>query len=150
MGRFRVQRVYQEAMLLAWQFGVVDYDDEDGRWVHILEFPLPTGWDREKTGLLLMLPDGYPHVPPNGFYIDRFLRTRSGRRVEHYFEEQGGYNPYAEKGWGWFCIHLGRRAWRPAGDVRRGDNLFKLTALIRAALTEVVVREGGISWRNIS
>ncbi len=137
MSRSRTQRVYQEALLLAQQFGVVDYDDEDGRWVYILHFPLPAGWDRQTTGLLLVLPGDYPHVPPDGFYIDRFLRTRSGQRVDHYFEERERYNPYADKGWGWFCIHLHRGAWRPTSDVLHGDNLLKLAALIRAILTEV-------------
>jgi hypothetical protein len=143
----RVRRVYQEAVLLARQFGVVDYDDEDGRWVSIERFPLPAGWDRRATGLLLVLSKEYPHVPPDGFYIDRFIRTRSGRCVDHYFEERDRLNPYADRGWGWFCIHLTRRAWRPTCDVVHGDNLFKLTVLIRAALTEVAVREGEISWR---
>lgn len=137
MNRSRVQRVYQEALLLARHFGVVDYDDEDGLWVHIPCFPLPVGWDRQTTGLLLELPGGYPHVPPNGFYIDRLLRTASGRQVSHYFEERGRFNPYADKGWGWFCIHLERGSWRPTGSVLHGDNLLKLTALIRAILTEV-------------
>jgi len=136
MGYSRVERVYQEADLLARQYGVADYDDEDGRWVHVLYFPLPAGWDRRTTGLLLELPDGYPHVPPEGFYIDRFLRTRSGQQVDHYFEERGHYNPYADKGWGWFCIHLERGAWRPTADVLGGDNLYRLTVLIRAILTE--------------
>jgi hypothetical protein len=137
MSHFRVQRVYQEALLLARQFGVVDYDDEDGLWVHIPHFPLPAGWDRRTTGLLLVLPNGYPHVPPDGFYMDRFLRTHSERRVDHYFEVRGDYNPYADKGWGWFCIHLGRVSWRPTDSVLHGDNLLRLTALIRAILTEV-------------
>jgi hypothetical protein len=140
MSHSRLQRVYQEALLLARQFGVVDYDDEDGRWVQIPRFPLPLGWDRRTTGLLLVLPSGYPHVPPDGFYIDRFLRTRNGQRVEHYFEREGSHNPYTDQGWGWFCIHLDRGAWRPTGDVFHGDNLLKLTALIRAILTEVAAR----------
>jgi hypothetical protein len=137
MSHFRVRRVYQEALLLAQEFGVVDYDDEDGRWVHIPHFPLPVGWDRQYTGLLLELPSGYPHIPPDGFFIDRFLRTAAGLRVEHYFEERGSYNPHADKGWGWFCIHLDRRAWQPMSDVYQGDNLLKLAALIRAILTEI-------------
>lgn len=140
MSHSQVQRVYQEALLLARQFGVVDYDDEDGRWVYIPHFPLPVGWDRRTTGLLLVLPSGYPHMPPDGFYIDRFLRTRNGQQVDHYFEERSRHNPYAGKGWGWFCIHLDRGAWRPTGDVLHGDNLLKLTALIRAILTEVAAR----------
>ena len=73
MSHSRVERVFQEVVLLAQQFKVVDYDEEDGRWIHVLKFPLPAGWDRPTTGLLLILPNGYPHVPPNGFYIDRFF-----------------------------------------------------------------------------
>jgi hypothetical protein len=143
MSYSRMQRVYQEVLLLAQQFGVVDYDNEDGRWIHIPDFELPVGWDQQKTGLLLVLPSGYPHVPPNGFYIDRFLRTCDGHRVSHYFEEQGDYNPYADRGWGWFCIHLDQGAWRPTSDVLCGDNLLKLAALIRAILTEVAARHAG-------
>ena len=137
MAHARAQRICQEAMILAKQFGIVDCDDEDGRWVYIPHFQLPAGWDRSATGLLLVLPSGYPHVPPDGFYIDRFLRTRKGRRVDHYFEERSDYNPYADRGWGWFCIHLDRGGWRPTSDVHLGDNLLKLTALVRAILTEV-------------
>jgi hypothetical protein len=140
MSHGQAQRVYREAVLMARQFGTVEYDDEDGRWVHIPRFPLPEGWDRATTALMLVLPSGYPHVPPNGFYIDRFLRTQRGRRIDHYFEERGGYNPYADKGWGWFCIHLRQRAWRPTGNVVGGDNLLKLTLLIGAILMEAVAR----------
>ena len=138
MSPSRLRRVYQEVLLLAEQYGVIDYDDEDGDWVHIPYFALPAGWDRQTTGLLIKLPRGYPHVPPDGFHIDRYLRTQDGRRVEHYFEEQGGYNPYADRGWGWFCIHLNQGRWRPTSDVGQGDNLLRLTALIRAILTESV------------
>ncbi len=135
---FRMQRIFQEALLLARQFGEVDYDEEEGCWVYIPNFGLPVGWDRPQTGLLLALPSSYPHIPPNGFYVDRFLRSSDGRRMDHYFEERSIHNPYADQGWGWFCIHLGQRSWRPTADTRYGDNLLKLTVLIRAILTEVV------------
>jgi hypothetical protein len=141
MSRTQAQWVYREACLLARQFGTVEYDDEDGRWVEIPHFPLPAGWDRPATGLLLVLPNGYPHVPPDGFYMDRCLRIRRGQKVGHYFEEGGIHNPYAAKGWAWFCIHPDREAWYPTSDLVSGDNLFKLVALIRAILTEAVVRE---------
>ena len=137
MSRTQARRVYREALLLARQFPTVDYDDEDGRWLHIPHFPLPGGWDRPETALLLDLPRGYPHLPPDGFYIDRYLRTRHGRQIDHYFEARGSHNPYADKGWGWFCIHLNQAAWRPTADLVSGDNLLKLAALIRAIFTEV-------------
>jgi hypothetical protein len=140
MSRTQARRVYQEALLLARQFGVVDYDEEDGQWVRIPEFPLPEGWGRPVTELLLVLPSGYPHMPPNGFFIDRHLRTQSGHRIDHCFEERGEYNPYAAKGWAWFCIHLDRQAWRPTGDILHGDNLVKLAMLIRAILTDAVTQ----------
>jgi hypothetical protein len=138
MNSSRRDRVYREALLLARQFGEVEYDEEDGQWLCVPRFPLPAGWDRRTTGLMWVLPGSYPHLPPDGFYIDRFLRTHRGRRIGHYFEERGAYNPYADKGWAWFCIHLDRGAWRPTGNVMPGDSLLKLTALIRAILTEAV------------
>ena len=138
MNSMRLQRIIQEVMLLARENGMVEYDEEDGRWVHLPDFSLPDGWDRATTGMLLVLPDGYPHIPPDGFYVDRFLRTRSGLRLDHYFEDLSQYNPYAAQGWAWFCIHLKNGSWRPAASIEDGDSLFTLTALIRAILTEVV------------
>ena len=140
MSRTQARRVYREALLLARQFGVVDYDEEDGQWVRIPDFPLPEGWGQPVTELLLVLPAGYPHVPPNGFFIDRRLRIQMGHRIDHYFEERSEYNPLAGKGWAWFCIHLDRHAWRPTADVLRGDNLVKLAMLIRAILTDAVTQ----------
>lgn len=142
MGHAQVRRVYEESLLLALQFGTVDYDDKAGSWVRIPYFPLPVGWDRGTTGVLFELPHGYPHVPPDGFYIDRFLRTRYGRQIGHYFENRGRFNRYADHGWGWFCIHLESGAWHPAAEVARGDNLLKLAALIRAILTRAVSARG--------
>jgi hypothetical protein len=134
----RARRVLQEAVLLARHFGVVDYDDEDGSWLHIAHFGLPVGWDRPSTALLIELPPAYPHVPPDGFYLDRLLRTALGQSVDHYFENPGAYNRHADRGWAWFCIHLNRGTWRPRADVAGGDNLLKLTVLIRAILSEMV------------
>jgi len=135
MKHAQAQRIYQEAILLAREYGAVQYDDEDGRWVCIERFPLPSGWDRGITELLLVLPDGYPHLPPDGFYVDRYLRTRRGHRIDHYFEERGHLNPYADRGWGWYCIHLKPGTWRPTSNVVYGDNLAKLAAMIRAILS---------------
>lgn len=142
MSRTQAQWVYREALLLARHFRVVDYDEEDGSWVHIRRFPLPAGWDRPATELLLALPHGYPHLPPDGFYIDRGLRNRLGQKIDHYFEDDGRFNAYAHRGWGWFCIHPHRGAWRPAADLVSGDNLLKLTALIGAILAEVAAVQG--------
>lgn len=136
MTSLRQRRVLQEAMLLARHYGEAEYDDQGGKWLYLPSFPLPAGWDRPTTGLMWVLPGSYPHLPPDGFYVDRFLRTRHGKRIGHYFEERGTYNPYADRGWAWFCIHLHPGAWRPSGNVAQGDNLFKLAVLIRAILTE--------------
>ncbi|NLF15485.1 MAG: hypothetical protein GX597_27170 [Anaerolineaceae bacterium] len=138
MSHAQAQRVFAEAYLLAREYGAVEYDEEDGHWVRIERFALPAGWNSRTTEVLWELPNGYPSLPPNGFYIDRFLRTYAGRPIQHYFEERSAYNRYADRGWGWFCIHLHNEAWRPTTDVRRGDNLLKLAALVRAVLTEVV------------
>jgi hypothetical protein len=139
MGRAQAQRAYEEAWHLGqWYRTDVEYDDEDGQWVHIACFPLPPGWDRPAIGLMLELPNGYPLLPPEGFYVDRNLRTVRGHGIDHFFERQSRLNPYASRGWGWFCIHLDRRAWRPTGDVRRGDNLLRVAVLIQTVMAEAV------------
>lgn len=133
----RAQRILQEIALLATRFDAINYDDEDFTWVHIPHFELPAGWNRDTTGLLILLPPAYPHVPPNGFYIDQRLRTRRGESISHYFQEQGPNNPLGSKGWAWYCIHADKGNWSPTASVFHGDNLLKYIELIRAVLTKI-------------
>ena len=134
----RHRRVVLEVLLLAMAFGEVNFDENCCTWVHIRRFRLPAGWNKAATELLIELPSAYPQVGPDGFYLDRRLRDRSGRTPAHYFEERGRYNKYADRGWAWFCLHQepGKRGgWRAANSIMDGDNLIKYVELIRAILS---------------
>lgn len=107
-------------------------------WLYVPRFELPPGWNRGSTELLVVVPPQYPYGPPESFFIETGLRDRIDRGIDHYFQEQSGYNPYGERGWAWFCYHIEQHSWRPRGRARDGDNLFLYLRVIRHALSGVV------------
>src|SRR5581483_5487930 len=118
------RRVAEEAALLRRRFPHARAGVDPGAgtgWVYLPAFPLPRGWNRRATELLVIVPAGYPHVPPDSFFLQRGLRDAAGRPLSHYFEEQQGHNPYHDRGWAWFCYHLVTGAWRPAARPLQGD-----------------------------
>lgn len=135
----RAARVQQEVALLRLRFKHVAYDDLGYRWVHLPRFELPEGWSKRETELLVMLPPAYPQLPPDGFFLDKRLTTRRGRTPGHYFQEQSRHNPYADRGWAWYCVHLsggGRGGWRASADVLQGDSLITYIEVIRLVLSQ--------------
>ena len=40
----RLSRLETEALVLARQYRVVNYDRQDGTWLHIKHFPVGPGW----------------------------------------------------------------------------------------------------------
>lgn len=132
----RKQRIQQEVILLARRFLEVDYDDEDFGWIRIPKFELPDGWSKRYTALLILLPPAYPDVPPDGFYIDKGLATKSGKPPSHYFQGRD-HNRLYDKNWAWYCIHAEKDNWQPSANLLKGDNLLKYIELIRAVLTKI-------------
>jgi hypothetical protein len=132
-------RITQEVALLRLRFKRVAYDDLGYRWVHLPAFELPDGWSKRQTELLLVVPPAYPQLPPDGFFLDQRLTTRRGRTPGHYFQQQGRQNPYADRGWAWYCIHLDgspRGGWHASADVLQGDNLLSYIEVIRLVLSQ--------------
>lgn len=119
-----------EVELLRLVYDQVDFDDL-ARWVHILEFDLPPGWDRETTGLLIEIPPAYPATPPCDFFIDQKLKTKDGRTPEHYYQD----SKHKKQGWAWLCLHI--KGWEPRANVVDGDNLLKVAQCIYTQLTEL-------------
>lgn len=131
------ERMWEEVKLLAVAYGSVSFDDISFSWVYIPRFPLPRGWNKRHTELLIELPPTYPWTPPTSFYMDKGLR-KHGHSVAHYFEEED-LSKYSERGWAWFCLHVeecGRGGWSPTDVVTVGDNLLKYAELIRTILTK--------------
>jgi hypothetical protein len=111
-----------------------------GAWVIVMDFPLPRGYSRTVSDLAIRLPDDYPNVPPDGFFLDGGLELMGGG-IPHYFEAQGPFvmgwtvpplpNRRDEK-WAWACLHI--RQWRPAANAVRGDCLVTVCRLAGDAL----------------
>ena len=136
----RLRRIHLEVLALAAQFGTVDFDDVTGTWVLLPNFPLPPGWNRASTRLMIYLPPAYPETPPQHFYLDRGLRDGLGRAPAHYFEGTSGrIGP--DSGLACYCLHSqvgSAGGWSPSADLRRGDSLLTYVEVILAVLTEDV------------
>jgi hypothetical protein len=103
--------------------------------VDIRGFRLPGGWTPRQSDLLILLPSGYPLVPPNSFYLERGLRDQTNREVAiHYFEQMSGHNPYHDRGWAWYCYHVNPNAWHPTHSPTRGDSLLTYATIIYQVL----------------
>ncbi|MCL2147271.1 MAG: hypothetical protein FWH52_05645 [Synergistaceae bacterium] len=97
--------------------------DNDCHWVMFHEFNLPDAWRQANPGrnfvpMLLIFPDQYPHLPPNGFFLPNSLRnpySDSFYRGSYQDEER----PAQSSGWEWYASYEALRDWSPAGDVIR-------------------------------
>lgn len=58
----------------------------------IPDYPVPDGWDKPTTTLLVVIPNGYPLAALDMFWVNPFLRLRDGREAEcaNYFEQHLG------------------------------------------------------------
>jgi hypothetical protein len=132
----RLSRLQTEALYLASKYGAVNYDHQDGTWLHIARFPVAPEWNKPFVELLLDIPQGtpgYPWVAPSWFWTDSDLRTREGHSIQHFFITGSSHADlqHLEKGWGHFCIHV--KSWRPSPGraITRGDSLLTYVEAIR-------------------
>lgn len=127
----RKLRVQREIALLKQAGMRVDWDYEEGSWVLVRDFRLPSGLGRSSTDVLILIPPDYPNTPPNGIYVDQGLKLPS-----HYFEHKGTHNPLGDKGWAWYCFHAEGHTggWRASTRILEGDNLLKYLKLTRTLM----------------
>ncbi|MFQ3611927.1 MAG: E2/UBC family protein [Fimbriimonadales bacterium] len=138
----RLQRITSECVLCAISYSQTksaQYDDVEGTWVVISDFPLPEGYNYETTDILILLPPNYPLSPPDWFYVDHNLRLRNGKRLSHVFYDLTSHDPNRQrmeppqqKGWTGCCLHI--RSWKPANDPLSGHSLLSVCELIKGAL----------------
>ncbi len=116
-----VQRVFSDKF--------IKYDKSTYTWVFIKDFNLPKGWRPSYSNLLIRMPglDSGFETAPYGFYVDKRLRTTSGRTPEHYFESDG-VNDLEDKNYAYLSIHI--KTWNPRRDVISGDNLLTVIDII--------------------
>ena len=125
-----LERRRREVELLREQYERIDHGPEL-EWVRFRDFPLPPGWDRESTDVLVLIPPGYPETPPDNFYVPDGLRVESGADPGNYSE---GTDLLGES-WGQFSYHADE-SWAPTPNLWDGDSLLTFMVAIERRLKE--------------
>lgn len=123
------ERRRQEIQLLRVKYGQVEHGPNLD-WILFKEFPLPPGWNRQTTELLVIIPAGYPTTPPDNFYVRNGLRLANGGLPGNYSENQtvlGG-------SWAQFSFHA--QGWNASPDFKEGDNLLTFMLVVKRRLEE--------------
>src|SRR3990172_8915698 len=90
---------------------IVELKEAEG-WINVIfnNYPLPHGFNKKSTNLLLRLPMSYPNGRPDMFWTDRDLTLANGnipKNADH-FEKAIGIE------WRRFSWHL--QNWNPGND----------------------------------
>jgi len=129
-------RIEAEVAMLESVYRDVEYDRDHLRWVCAWDFALPPGYNKARSGLLIELPLMYPLICPCNFFLDRTVKTSSGRDIEHYYPNEN-QNKYRDSGWAWFSVHI--ESWRVISDVLQSDNLLTAADVAYLALNNLVM-----------
>jgi hypothetical protein len=124
-----LERRRREIDLLRLRYGALDHGPNLD-WVLFKQFPLPPGWNREHTELLIVIPPGYPTTPPDNFYVREGLRLINGNPPNNYSEGQsvlGGR-------WAQFSFHA--QSWNSTPDPEDGDSLLTFMLAVARRLME--------------
>jgi len=114
------ERIDEELAILRKSYPDMEYVP-DGQWVRIPDYPLPHGWNRERTDVAFQIPpQGYPGAHPYGLYVPAGLRF-GGVQPHNYTEPANDEPPFAAA-WGVFSWQP--EHWNPAANVTAGSNLW--------------------------
>jgi hypothetical protein len=72
-------------------------------FVEVNGVPLPAGWSKPSTSLLLLVPPGYPTARPNGFEADADLRLQNNT-----MPAGTGQSSHLGRSWLHFCWQPGQ------------------------------------------
>lgn len=123
----------REIELVEEQFGVLDIAS-DWSWLIIRGYPLPVGWSKSETAILILIPPGYPETPPDNFYTDVDLRLANGAQAEG----QSDGPTHAGRQWQQFSWHFVEPAeWQPHVELEKGHNLLTFMNGVVQRLSEL-------------
>lgn len=125
-----LDRRLQEIELLRKKYGPLE-QGANLEWILFKEFPLPPGWNRTTTPLLVLIPPGYPMTPPDNFYVPTGFRLASGAMASNFNEGQN----HLGRQWGQFSFHV-KEYWSPKADILEGDNLLTFMLGVERRLRE--------------
>jgi hypothetical protein len=114
------ERINKELEFLRQRYPDLEYR-EDGQWLRIPEYTLPSGWAPSTPDVVFQIPTNFPGSPPYGFYVPAGLRFK-GQAPGNYTEPASTNPPFAGP-WGFFSWSI--EGWRPtaAPDPIRGYSL---------------------------
>ncbi len=129
---YRDRKVWEHAAALGEMFGPENVRvGEQCSSIMITNLPLPAGWNRPSTNMLILIPPDYPTSPPgplpNGAYLSLGLRYH-GQEPPDYHEKIA----VAEQGWAWICYE-DVSGWDP-----RQDDLLTFISMVFARVTEEI------------
>jgi hypothetical protein len=135
-------RLQREVIFLrdAKQYGNVTFDEEAGTWVRIPNFPIGEQWYKLHIEILIDIPTHspcYPLLHPDGFWTEKALRTRDGKKIRNFFPKDS-HPTFREENWGKFSFHV--KSWNPVTNplapFTRGDSLISYLNAIAALFQE--------------
>ena len=140
----REQRLENEIMMIAERFSQpsyqgVYYDEEHCDWLIIPGYSLPARFQERRCDLLIIFPEGYPEIPPIGFYLNKRFQLTNGQYDPHATGKAYHDAPdLTGQGWHWYCVQMNMKtpgAWQSHSDYRKPDNLWTFLNMVREALT---------------
>lgn len=115
------ERIEAELALLRSRYPDLEYRP-DGRWIKIPKYPLTKDWNRSESDTAFQIPEGFPGVPPYGFYVPVGI-TCGGARPDSYTEPAATQPPFGGT-WGFFSWTPEDGQWRATADPATGSNLL--------------------------
>jgi len=122
----------KEIELLEKKYGEIVYGP-NYEWILIKEYKLPDGWNRDITPIFIIIPSGYPIIPPDNFFVPSGFRLGSGAMPSNYSESKSHLNQQ----WGVFSFHVQKETWSPSADIIGGSNLLTFMLGVEKRLKEV-------------
>lgn len=86
----------------------------EGGWLSVVVsgWPLPSGYDRADTDLLMRIPPGYPDMPLDMWYFSPAVAREDGVEIEQTQVRER----FAGREWQRWSRHLNPGDWRPGVD----------------------------------
>ena len=100
-------------------------------------------WKQRQASILIHIPDGYPDIPPVGFYIPSGTVLKNGRKHNHQLSFAAYRQPdLADYGWDWFCLHLKDSSdWAPKDDPLQPHKFWNYVNFIRLGLSYAELKD---------
>lgn len=117
----------------------LQFDDNEGKWVFIENFPLPESFEPNDRINVLIVTVDYPDRPPGGIHLPATssyrtqvsrIRQALGGHIMSHDDLPPSYRQYVEElddsKWTWVCYHYKNWSWDyNFNNITEGDCLYK-------------------------